>query len=49
MELPAGAEILGDPYAKKSPLPRIGATLVYLFPQAFLATKYLASRAYSIG
>jgi hypothetical protein len=42
------AEILGDPYAKKSSLPHIGITSHQPVPQAFLATKYWASFAYSI-
>ncbi len=45
------AETLGDPYAKKSPSHYhvLGPPLICLSPQAFLATKYLASLAYSIG
>jgi hypothetical protein len=43
------AEILGDLYAKKSPLLRIGIPFISLSPQAFLATEFWASLAYSIG
>ncbi len=38
-----GAEILGDPYSKKSPLPIIGDFTPLSYPD----TEYLASQEYS--
>ena len=41
------AEIVGDPYSKKSPLPSICVSLIWPTPLSFLVTKYLASQEYN--